>query len=301
MICLHSSAKINLFLYVTAEREDGFHDLFTLMTELELGDDLEFDFKAKEISVQCSHPHVPEDNSNLAFKAAEFFISSLPLNSVKKHSNRGVGIKINKRIPPGGGLGGGSSNAACVLKAMNEWYDFPFSNSFLMEMGRKLGADVPFFIQGGNAIARGTGEKLDICNVFLPYYILLVYPGFSASTAAVYKNVDLALTKNRKFNNNALLNICKSDGRLDIKGYLHNDLETAAYSLYPELKAVKDKMADFLHETIFMTGSGSSFFVLFSDYSEAENAYKNVSRQWKTLGMTPEKRIFLTAFAGCEN
>ncbi len=299
MITLHSPAKINLFLYVTAKREDGFHDLFTLMTELALGDDMDFDFKKKEILVQCSHPHVPEDSSNLAFKAAELFFSRLPLNFAKKHTNRGVGIKINKRIPPGGGLGGGSSNAACVLKAMNEWYDFPFSNSFLMKMGHKLGADVPFFIQGGNAVACGIGEKLEICNIFLPYYILLVYPGFSASTAAVYKNVDLALTKNRKFNNNTLLNICKSDGRLDIKGYLHNDLESAAYSLYPDLKAVKDKMADFLHEKIFMTGSGSSFFVLFSDYSEAENAFKKVSRQWETLGMTPEKKIFLTAFAGC--
>jgi len=301
MITLHSPAKINLFLYVTAEREDGFHDLFTLMTELSLRDDMDFDFKKKDISVQCSHPQVPEDNSNLAFKAAELFFNCLPLNFAEKNTNRGVGIKIKKIIPPGGGLGGGSSNAACVLKAMNEWYGFPFSNSFLMKMGHKLGADVPFFIQGGNAIAGGIGEKLEICNIYLPYYILLVYPGFSASTAAVYKNVDLALTKNRKFNNNALLNICKSHKRLDIKGYLHNDLESAAYCLYPELKAVKDKMADFLHETIFMTGSGSSFFILFSDYSEAENAFKKVSGQWKTLGMTPENKIFLTSFAECEN
>jgi len=300
MITLHSPAKINLFLYVTAKREDGFHDLFTLMAELALGDDMDFDFKEKKISVQCSHPQVPEGNSNIAFKAAELFFNSLSTNSAKKHTSHGIGIKIKKRIPPGGGLGGGSSNAACVLKAMNEWYGFPFSNSFLMKMGHKLGADVPFFIQCGNAIASGIGEKLEICNIFLPYYILLVYPGFSASTAAVYKNVDLALTKNRKFNNNALLSMCKSDGGLDIKAYLHNDLEFAACSLYPELKAVKDKMADFLHEKIFMTGSGSSFFVLFSDYSEAESAFKKVSRQWETLGMTPEKKIFLTAFAGCE-
>ncbi len=291
MISLNSPAKINLFLYVTAKRDDGFHDLFTLMTELELGDDIEFDFKTREISVECGYPGVPEDKSNLAFKAAELFFNSLPLKG------RGIGIRIKKRIPPGGGLGGGSSNAACVLKAMNEWYGHPFSVLSLMKMGRQLGSDVPFFIKGGQAIARGTGEKLEFCDFFLPCHLLIVFPGFGASTSQVYKKFDLALTKNRKFNNNDSLNILESHIRLDIKGYMHNDLEASACSLYPELRSVRDKMAGCLNEAIFMTGSGSSFFVLFSDYSEAEKAFKKVSRKWEALGMTTERRIFLTSFA----
>jgi len=292
-----SPAKINIFLYVTAKRDDGFHDLFTLMAEIKLCDHLEFDFNQKGISVECSYPGVPEDESNLAFRAAGLFFDRLLFHGVNKGKDRGVGIKIKKRIPLGGGLGGGSSNAACVLKAMNKWYDDFFSDSYLMEMGHELGADIPFFIQGGQALAQGTGEKLEACCPILPYHILLVYPGFSASTAAVYKNVDLTLTKNRKFNNNDLLNICRSDRALNIKGYLHNDLEFAACSLYPELKSVKKKMTEFLHEKNFMTGSGSSFFVLYSDYAEAEYAFKSVSNQWKKLGMTPNRSIFLTSFA----
>ncbi len=300
MIKFDSPAKLNLFLYITSKREDGFHDLFTLMTEIDLCDEIEFNFNQNHISVECKHPDVPENRSNLAFRAAEIFFDNLSLSDGnKKKECNGIGIKIKKIIPPGGGLGGGSSNAACVLKAMNQWHGFPFSDSDLMAMGLKLGADVPFFICGGQALARGTGEKLEPCNVCLPYHILLVYPGFGSSTADVYKNVDLALTKKGKFNNNALLNICRSERRPEIKGYLHNDLESAACGVYPELKMIKNKMADFLHETIFMTGSGSSFFVLFSDYSEAEYYFRQVSRQWKILGMKPGRSIFLTSF--CKN
>lgn len=297
MIKFYSHAKINLFLYITAKRDDGFHDLFTLMAEIKLCDDLEFDFNRKGISVECSHKGVPEDQSNLAFKAAELFFDRLSLRGMDKAKGRGVGIKIKKRIPPGGGLGGGSSNAACVLKAMNQWYDYPFSTSMLMEMGLHLGSDVPFFIHGGQKLVQGVGEKLEPCCFSLPCYILLVYPGFSASTAAVYKNVDLALTKNRKFTNNTPLNICNLSRTPDIKGYLHNDLESAACGLYPEIEFLKNKMTDFLHKKVLMTGSGSSFFVLFSGYTEAEHAFKKISAHSEELGMTPDKSIFLTSFA----
>ncbi len=292
---LDSPAKINLFLYIISKREDGFHNLLSLMTEISLCDEIEFDFSRKNISVECEHPDVPEDESNLAFKAAKIFFNGLSSCRAKK-INKGIKIKIKKRIPPGGGLGGGSSNAACVLKALNKWNNHPFSNSELMTMGLQLGADVPFFIRGGHALAQGTGEDLTPCNIYLPYYILLVYPGFNSSTSAVYKNVDLSLTKNIKFNSNDLIDFCKSDRRMEIEKYFHNDLEFSACGIYPRLKSIKNKMADFLHESIFMTGSGSSFFVLFSDYSKAEDAFRRVSRQWKQLGMKSGRRIFLTMF-----
>ncbi len=292
---LDSPAKINLFLYIISKREDGFHNLLSLMTEISLCDEIEFDFNRKNISIECKYPDVPEDESNLAFKAAKIFFDRLSSYRAQK-INKGINIKIKKRIPPGGGLGGGSSNAACVLKALNKWHNHPFSNTELMEMGLQLGADIPFFIRGGYALAQGTGEDLTPCNTYLPYYILLVYPGFSSSTADVYKNIDLSLTKNIKFNNNDLINICKSDREMKIKEFLHNDLELSACGIYPRLKSIKNKMTDFLHEKVFMTGSGSSFFVLFSDLSKAEDAFKRVSRQWTQLGMKSGRRIFLTMF-----
>ncbi len=151
------------------------------MTQIDLYDDLYIEFFKKNITITCDHPDVPNDESNIAYKAADLFLNYLKKN--EKKEKKGLSIKIIKKIPPGGGLGGGSSNAAAVLTSLNHYYKNPYSKSQLMKMGLSLGADVPFFIFNNPAIARGAGEKLEKIEVLKPYHLVLCNPGVRASTA----------------------------------------------------------------------------------------------------------------------
>ncbi len=262
------------------------------MTCIDLYDDLQFEFKPSGLTVLCSHPDVPEDESNLAHRSAVLFYDSFLKEKKRSGLSTGLTVTIKKRIPVGGGLGGGSSNAATVLKVLNRRHGNPFSPSELMALGLSLGADVPFFIHGGPALARGVGEKLLKTASLVPYRVLLLYPGTASSTSLVYKNLDLALTNGGKTNNNALLNLCRSSSALDIKDCLYNDLEPVACRINPDIESVKKEMALLLDQPVVMTGSGSSFFVLYSDDKSAEAAFKKVSKRWKGTGT----RVFLTSF-----
>jgi len=303
MLKIASPAKINLFLYVTGRRVNGYHDLCTLMSCVTLYDEIELNFNQTETTVTCDNPDIPQDESNLAFKAVNLFNETL--FSVKRPERStlatltdgilpsGVKIHIKKKIPVGAGLGGGSSNAAVVLKAMNLFYGFPFSDSQLMKMGLQLGADVPFFILGGTALAEGVGEELTSIPILEQQYALLFYPGLEASTAQVYKNLDLALTKSVKSNNKCLLKTSDINQRLGIiKELMHNDLELSACTLYPEIGLFRKELVDCLPGKIIMTGSGSTFFSLFSDYEKAQRCFDELSTKWRFT----RREIFLVSF-----
>ncbi|MFH2091994.1 MAG: 4-(cytidine 5'-diphospho)-2-C-methyl-D-erythritol kinase [Pseudomonadota bacterium] len=285
-----SFAKINLFLYVLGRRNDGYHDLWSLMTRIDLYDDIWFDFDSRDISVSCSHPDVPEDGSNLAVKAAGLFYQTL--KSVAKDVHQGVFMQINKRIPPGGGLGGGSSNAATVLMALNEYYNRPFTTQTLMKIGLQLGADVPFFIFGKPAVAKGVGEQLESVDNLKPYHLVLCDPGVAASTASVYKNIDFRLTLNQKDNIKFGLNVPLRGQEFEVGACLHNDLEESACRLYPKIRETKEEMALLLRQKVFMTGSGSSLFSLFSDLKDARNGFDCLSKKWAGSNRT----VFLSSF-----
>jgi len=284
-----SFAKINLFLYVTAKRADGYHNLYSLMTKIGLCDDIYIDYTKSGISVTCDYPGVPEDDSNLACKAAVMFFCSLKAKGCKK---KGLSIEIIKQIPPGGGLGGGSSNAATVLQALNKAYQKPFSKAELMSMGLRLGADVPFFIFGGPAIARGVGERLEKIRGLRPYHLVLCDPGIASSTADVYKNIEFQLTPNQKYTMNTGLNVLLRGREFDVRGLMHNDLEESACRLYPEIKETKEEMALLLHRKVFMTGSGSSLFALFSAGENARKGYERLLKKWAGSN----KKVFLSSF-----
>ena len=143
---LLSPAKINLFLQVTGKRPDGYHELFSLMCCVDLFDTILLQFDFKNIRIESPHPQIPLDETNLAYRAAAVFFKALNVND-------GLKIIIDKSIPIAAGLGGGSSNAASVLKGLNRHYGYPFSRNQLMSMGLDLGADVPFFIFGKPALA----------------------------------------------------------------------------------------------------------------------------------------------------
>jgi len=269
---IYSPAKINLFLKITGKRPDGYHDLITLMCCIDLYDTISIAFNAKKISVICNDPKVPEDKTNIAHSAATLFLKSL-------NKQECVEICINKNIPVGAGLGGGSSNAASVLLGLNHYYGSPFSQEELMSMGQSIGADVPFFIFKKPAIASGIGENLEAYKGLTPYKILLVYPGFSVSTTKVYNNFTLGLTKLKKKHNFHL----SKNQEFNIEYHLYNDLEKVTASWYPDIIAVKEALLRHGARGALMTGSGPTIFGLFSDTEKAQSANYSLSKnkKWK--------------------
>ena len=262
---INSPAKINLFLHIIGKRPNGYHDIHSLMCGLALHDTLTLDFQTSKITVACTHSAVPEDETNIAYRAAECFFDAL------RHSG-GVSIDIEKHIPVAAGLGGGSSNAASILSGLNTHYGHPFSNRYLASLALTLGADVPFFIYQKPALATGAGENLEFFKGIQPYPIVLIHPEIQVSTADVYKNLNLGLTNCEQKLKSFPLN----------KGFnpfhhLCNDLETVTISWYPEISDIKKALLDQGALGSLMSGSGPTVFGIFSDLDRAKKAYKTLS------------------------
>ena len=273
-----SPAKINLFLHICGKRSDGYHELFSLMCRITLFDEISLQIgMGKTIEIHCSHPDVPADDTNLAYRAANLFQTRLD-------SAQGVNIHLHKNIPVAAGLGGGSSNAASVLMALNAYYDRPFTREQLMEMGLTLGADVPFFIFQKPAIASGIGEKLAVFEGALPYHILLLYHGFNVSTAETYQNLNFGLTNDQKKPTNDCLKL----NWFDPAHHLKNDLERVTVAKYPEIDLAKEKLVDLGAIGALMSGSGPTVFGLFDNAETAKSA-----RQRLMMDMDKDLQLFL--------
>jgi 4-diphosphocytidyl-2-C-methyl-D-erythritol kinase len=272
MLQVSAPAKINLFLQVTGKRPDGYHELFTLMSPIKLADKLRLKPSKSGIRVSCSDPSLPTDDSNLAYHAAEVF--NRRVSERLKVTPRGVDITIEKRIPVGAGLGGGSSDAAAVLYGLNKHYGIPFHREDLIEMGLQIGADVPFFILGEPALATGIGERLVSYPHLKAYVVLLLYPGIRISTAEVYKNLDLGLTNCEK----KLKDFVLKDRPFDAAFHSCNDLESVTLAKYPQVKAAKTALSGSGALGVLMSGSGSTVFGLFEDPREAQRAMRTLER-----------------------
>ncbi len=273
LIELKSPAKINLFLSITGKRDDGYHLLFSLMSPITLYDTLHINPEAPEFRIECHHPHVPSDDSNLAMKAARIFYAAV---QSKFGASYGCAeIYLDKHIPVGAGLGGGSSNAAAVLLGLNRFFDHPFDLSTLMSMGLELGADVPFFVNGKPAVATGIGERLEYYPWLKNYFVLLIYPGFLISTAKVYKNLNLRLTKCKKKIKKASF----KNEKFNPDQHMCNDLEGVATIMHPQLSVIKNKLISLGASGALMSGSGSSVFGLFSEQKKAQVAYEALNNE----------------------
>ena len=251
MIKILSPAKINLFLHVRGKRPDGYHELFSLLCRITLFDEISLHVdQGNTINIECSHPGVPADASNLAYRAASLFQEKLG-------ARRGIDIHLTKNIP-----------VASVLLALNRVYEEPFSRNQLMQMGLTLGADVPFFIFQKPAIATGIGETLDAFEGDLPYHFLLLYPEISVSTTDIYQNLNLTLTKDKKKPTSTHLKLT----RFEPAHHLTNDLETVTAKKHPEIGMLKEKLL--IHGAIgaLMSGSGPTVFGLFKDIDTAKSA-----------------------------
>ena len=247
-------AKINLGLRIVRKREDGYHDLETVFQRVTLFDRLRVEWRQSEgVRLACPDSDLPEDRGNLVWRAAEAFLSRVG-------AERGVSLTLWKSIPVSAGLGGGSSDAASALLALNQLFGNPLSRTDLSSLGVSLGADVPFFImETSTALGEGIGDRLT--PVTLPrMWFVLAHPTFEVSTAMVYGALDLRLTRQNWDVKSALLN----QSSLKIENLLYNDLEKVSAKAYPEINAVREALVRAGSSRVLMSGSGPTVFGLFS-------------------------------------
>jgi 4-diphosphocytidyl-2-C-methyl-D-erythritol kinase len=236
-----------------------------VMQRVDLCDDITITLQeASDIKVVCGKKGVPDGPGNIAWKAARIMLDI-------KGTVQGAMIEITKNIPVAAGLGGGSSDAATVLMGMNELLDLNLSDQRLMEIGVKLGADVPFFIFKESALAEGIGEKLTVMPVLPKAWILLVNPGVHVSTAWVYST--LQLTNRRELNR--LPEFFASVE--DLSSIFSNDLETVTIPVFPVIDEIKQNLIRLGAVASMMSGSGPTVFGLFRDLTGAEQARKELS------------------------
>ena len=266
LIC-EAPAKINLYLAIKGKRPDGFHELETRMLKITLADRLHLTRQDSGITVQCPESGLPTGEGNLVHRAAKGFLTAL--------GTGGVHIVLEKKVPVAAGLGGGSSDAAAVLRGLNTLYGLPFSFGQLVELARPLGADVPFFVHDcTTAWATGIGDEIHAEDISFSGWIVLVNPGFAVSTKWVYENFTLTTSGNPYILGRDFVHgnkACAGPGNLP----LYNELEAVTIGKYPELGRIKDELlADGAHGAL-MSGSGPTVFGLFANEAQAQ---KSVAR-----------------------
>ncbi len=267
---LLSPAKVNLRLEVLRRRGDGYHEIRTILQRISLYDRLSISLKReKGISVITDSPRLPVDEGNLAYRAASSLLE-------EAEARVGVEVHIQKRIPISSGLGGGSSNAASTLMGLNRILKLNFSKGRLMEIGARIGADIPFFIFERTAMATGIGEKLEPLEIHPSIWLVLVNPGWEVSTRWAYEGLNFKLTKRP-------IHIKLPPFFSDIgqvTHILHNDLERVTISAYPEIDGMKAELLSQGAVGSLMTGSGPTVFGLFPHNNEAESAYQKLNAKY---------------------
>jgi 4-diphosphocytidyl-2-C-methyl-D-erythritol kinase len=269
---IKSLAKINLGLEVLGKRADGYHEIRTLFQAIDFSDVLEFELRAAgQIKLSGDASSIPWDERNLVFLAAQLLKQTYSVR-------QGVSIRVAKSIPVGRGLGGGSSNAAMTLFALNKLWDLGLSRRQLHEAAATLGADVPYFLEGGLCLGEGRGDVIRTVPDLPRLYCVLALPDQAVSTAEVYTR--MRLTSPGK---DSKINQFLTRGELELLERLENRLEETVFSLYPRLKEYKDFF--FEREAILslMSGSGSAVFGLYRDREKAELALAELSSQAEAL------------------
>lgn len=264
-----SFAKINLGLRLLEKRADGFHDIATIFQQIDLKDTLSFQKTDKNIEISIDKYDIPTGEKNLIYQAFQRI-------QKEKNFEGGISVKVDKQIPPGGGLGGGSSNAAMTLHAVNTLFELSMSENSLQKIGAELGSDVPFFVKGGCALGTGRGEILEPIELPQNYWIVLLLPDMSVSTAWAYSQAKITLTKEEKMATfRALLG---KKNRFAFKDKLLNDLEQAVFERHPQLLTLKSQLYQRDAFYASMSGSGSTVFGMFETEDGARDAHSFFSK-----------------------
>ena len=261
-ISLKAPAKINLFLEILGKRDDGYHEIETVMQEIDLVDNLQFEEIQEGVRLKCNDKNIPSDENNLVCKAVNLILNEC---GIKK----GVLISLEKNIPVGAGLGGGSSDAATTLKALNLLWKIGLNDAELMHFAAKLGSDVPFFIKGKTSLCSGRGEKITPVEVKSEMNYLIIFPHINISTTMIYRNLKIDLTK-KIIDVSFFLNALKHHKAAGISKLLFNRLEEVIFTTYPDLLDVKKVLGHYDFCGLSVSGSGSAFFGLCKDRQQAE-------------------------------
>lgn len=271
-LAFRTPAKINLGLQILGKRPDGYHQLETLLQMVSLYDDIELESLPSGIEVECDRPDIPKDESNLVVKAARLLQSLFP-----ERRDLGARIRLVKRIPAGGGLGGGSGNAAGTLLGLNVLWDLKLDRKELLPVAARLGSDVPFFLCAGGALGRGRGELLSPLQPVKKFNVILVNPRFPIATSWVYANLKLELTK-RENNISILQNFYSRSDIARLGAHLFNDLEPIVLQKYPVVQTIKDELRSLGSPGSLLSGSGSTVFGIFDNPEVAKSAYSRLAR-----------------------
>lgn len=280
-ITLKALAKINLGLDVVRRREDGYHEVRMIMQTIHLYDLLEIQkIREPEIQIVSNLSFLPVNENNLVYKAARLLQEEFALTD-------GISVKLTKRIPVAAGMAGGSTDAAAMLYAMNQLYDLGLSRRELMKRGVQIGADVPYCLMRGTALAEGIGEKLTQLPPMIKCPVLIAKPSISVSTKFVYQNLKLDEQTNHP-DIDALMKDIREKDFDGVCAHMRNVLESVTIPNYPVIAEIKQQMMRSGAKASMMSGSGPTVFGLFEDGETAKRAL----REMKRSGLA--KQVYLT-------
>ena len=278
-ISLPSFAKINWSLRILGKRSDGYHEVLTFLQTVSLADELTFALRDdNRIILRCDDPALPTDETNLIIKAARALAKRL-------QPSFGADIKLTKRIPAQGGLGGASSNAAVTLLALNALWRGELELDYLSLLGRDLGADVPFFFIGGRSLAIGTGTTVKAVHDQPKQHLVIVTPNAKVSTADAYASLNarsLTTSEATSILSSSLADVLSADSR---QWRLCNDFERVIFEIEPEIERAKMALLGAGARGALLAGSGSSVFGVFADEAARDRASDNLTSEagWRVF------------------
>lgn len=267
-ITIPAPAKINLTLDVLGKRADGYHDIESVMHQVDLCDKVSVAIIPQGIEVYSNMNALPDGMNNLAYQAAKAIVSRFEIKT-------GFRIFLEKNIPLSAGLAGGSTNAAAVIKAIDQILGLNISLPDMLDIGKFIGSDVPFCLVGDTAIARGRGELLTRVSHRIKLHLVLVNPGFQVSTARIYNLIDEESITERP--NSLEMARALADGSFErVVSELSNVMERVTLKQHPALQGIKDDLLQSGAAGALMSGSGPTIFGLFSEMEEARRAFHSL-------------------------
>jgi 4-diphosphocytidyl-2-C-methyl-D-erythritol kinase len=270
--------KINISLDIVGKREDGYHLLKMIMQTVDLYDSMSFQKCNKGINISCNKPYIPTDEKNLVYKAAKLFMDTYNISE-------GINIYLKKNIPVAAGMAGGSADAAAVFKTLKKIFEIDVDDNELMDLGVKIGADVPYCIMGGTALCEGIGDIITPLASFKNHILILVKPNFGVSTKEVYKNLDYSKIFKHP-DTEAIIRAMEEERLEDVCDGMKNLLENVTLRKYPVLKRIKEDMIRMGAMGAMMSGSGPTIFAFFDDMLKAQRCYDKFKIQYKEVYLT---------------
>ena len=266
---ISAMSKVNLGLDVLRRRDDGYHEVRMIMQTLKLCDELYFEETQKnEIRIVCNSENLECDENNLIYKAARLIMDGAGID-------RGLDIRLKKNIPIAAGMAGGSSDAAATLVALNKMFGIDFDIAKLKEIGVKIGADVPYCIEGGTQLSEGIGEKLTRLKDAPQCFVVVAKPHIGVSTKYVYENLHVETIKTHP-DIDAMLKGIDAGDLIEISSHMENILENVTEKKYPVIAMLKSKLKSMGALNSLMSGSGPTVFALFDDKDKADKACEAV-------------------------